>query len=173
MRKFDSGAIRDSDTKKLDYEGFLSLPALIRYAEYLHEHRELADGTFRDSDNWQNGIPLDVYMKSMWRHFVDVWAIHRGFAMFDKQDGHEVTMQEALCAVLFNAFGYLHEILMDGRFRGLSGNFSESRKTDSQLPPKPYVIDVAQCSKCQAPDCYACKQDSLDHSDFPPVQGQE
>ena len=42
-RKFESGATRDSDTNKLDFEGFLSLLALIRFAEYMHSNRMQSD----------------------------------------------------------------------------------------------------------------------------------
>ena len=103
MRTFDTGATRDSDDGKLDYEGFLSPVALERFAEYMHEHRVPADGNLRDSDNWQKGMPLDCYMKSMFRHFMDVWMNHRDYATGVAQD-------EALCALLFNVFGYLHTL---------------------------------------------------------------
>jgi hypothetical protein len=63
----------------------------------------------RDGDNWQKGIPLDVYMKSMWRHFMDVWTMHRGLDDF----GAQASLEESLCAVLFNAMGYLHELLKE------------------------------------------------------------
>lgn len=107
MRTFPTGATRDSDDGKLDYEGFLSPLVLERYAEYMHAHRVQADGTLRDSDNWQKGIPKDAYMKSLWRHFMDVWKMHRGV-------GDPAHLQDALCAVLFNAMGYLHEELRHG-----------------------------------------------------------
>jgi len=102
-RVFESGASRNSDTGKLDYEGFLSPIALKAYAEYMDSHRKLEDGSLRDSDNWQKGIPVDAYMKSMWRHFIDVWTNHRGAETEDSQERN-------LCAVIFNAFGMLHEL---------------------------------------------------------------
>lgn len=105
-RTFESGATRDTDEGKLDFEGFISSPALLRYAEYMHENRQMADGSTRASDNWQSGIPDDAYMKSMWRHFFDVWLHHRGHTRLARED-----KQRALCAVLFNAFGMLHEEL--------------------------------------------------------------
>ena len=108
MRVFDSGATRDADLDKLDFEGFLSPLALERFAGYMHSHRKQADGNLRDSDNWQKGIPLDAYMKSMWRHFFDLWKMHRGLAAI--ADGELIDKQEALCAILFNAMGYLHEL---------------------------------------------------------------
>ena len=107
MREFDSGATRDNDADKLDFEGFLSPLVLTRYASYMHSHRKQADGELRDSDNWQKGIPLAVYMKSAWRHFIDWWNDHRGF---ETDDG----VEEALCALIFNASGYLHELLIEG-----------------------------------------------------------
>ena len=106
MREFESGATRNDDSDKLDFEGFLSPLVLRRYAEYLHSHRTLEDGTMRDSDNWQQGMPLSVYMKSMWRHFMDLWTWHRCY----KPIGGSV-IEAALCAILFNASGYLHELL--------------------------------------------------------------
>jgi len=118
MRQFDTGATRDSEDDKFDYEGFLSPIALQRYAEYMHAHRKQADGELRDSDNWQRGIPDEAYVKSMFRHFVDLWLIHRGHAVVDKRDGHRVTREEALCAIVFNAFGSLHEALLDADREG-------------------------------------------------------
>lgn len=104
IRKFETGATRDSEENKLDYEAFLSPLVLERYAEYMHRHRQQPDGSLRDGDNWQKGIPKDAYMKSMWRHFMDLWMFHRG------HNGRE-SIEEALCAIIFNAMGYLHERL--------------------------------------------------------------
>lgn len=103
VRTFGTGATRDIDTNKFDYEGFLSPLALERFAEYMHKNRIQRDGSTRDSDNWQKGIPLDAYMKSGWRHFFDWWNQHRG-----NKTGED--LEESLCALLFNTFGYLHEI---------------------------------------------------------------
>lgn len=104
VRTFETGATRDTDVNKLDYEGYLSPLVLQRYAEYLNKHRVQSDGKLRDSDNWQKGIPLSAYMKSLWRHFMDMWTHHRGWPC--KED-----REEAICAVIFNAQGYLHELL--------------------------------------------------------------
>lgn len=99
MREFETGATRDSDENKWDFEGFLSPHVLEAYAAYMHKNRLQADGKLRDSDNWQKGIPIDAYMKSMWRHFFAVWKGHRTGALQD----------EELCALLFNVMGMLHE----------------------------------------------------------------
>jgi hypothetical protein len=104
VRVFKSGATRDTDESKLDYEGFESPLVMKRYAEYMNKHRHQSDGTLRDSDNWQKGIPLEVYMKSGFRHFLDWWMFHRGYEGRDD-------LEEALCALLFNTKGYLHELL--------------------------------------------------------------
>ena len=106
IRKFDTGATRDADDGKLDFEGFLSPRVLHRFAEYMHHHRKQSDGSLRDSDNWQKGIPRDAYMKSTWRHFMDVWKHHRGLDV-------EEDLETALCALLFNVQGMLHEVLND------------------------------------------------------------
>lgn len=109
MRNFETGATRDSDDSKYDYEGFLSPAVLKRYAEYMHANRLQSDGKLRSADNWQKGIPKDAYMKSMFRHFMDVWSMHRNVGDWEPGD-----LEEALCAVVFNAFGYLYEEL-EGR----------------------------------------------------------
>jgi hypothetical protein len=109
---FDSGATRDLSTDKLDYEGFLSPLAVQRFAEYMHKHRYQKDGTLRDSDNWQKGIPLEAYMKSKFRHDIELWAMHRGCAVVRPEDPEYVEdIEDTLCAILFNVQGYLHEIL--------------------------------------------------------------
>jgi hypothetical protein len=105
MRKFDTGATRNTDKGKLDYEGFLHPSVLKRYAEYLAKHQVQADGKLRDSDNWQNGIPKDVYIKSLFRHFMEMWAVHRGKVTLTDD------FEESVCAVMFNAMGYLFEHL--------------------------------------------------------------
>jgi hypothetical protein len=102
VRVFASGATRDTDENKLDFEGFFSPLVMEEFAKYMHGKRKMADGSMRDSDNWQKGIPLDAYMKSMWRHFFAVWKSHRAGT---------ATAEEDLKALLFNVQGYLHETL--------------------------------------------------------------
>jgi len=111
IRKFKSGATRDTDEGKYDYEGFFSPIVVERYGQYMHKHRKQSDGSLRTSDNWQKGIPVEAYIKSAWRHFLDIWFIHRGYKRFDKQRNEEILMEEALCALLFNVMGYLYEVL--------------------------------------------------------------
>lgn len=100
-REFKTGATRDLDADKLDYEGFLSPIVLKRFAEYMHKNRKMSDGSLRASDNWTKGIPKEAYMKSAFRHFMEWWAGHRT---------GEVD-EEAICALIFNANGYLFELL--------------------------------------------------------------
>ena len=113
MRNFDTGATRDTDEGKNDYEGFYSPLVVEAFGNYMTKHRIQADGKLRDSDNWQKGIPKDAYIKSLWRHFLDMWFIHRGYKRTDKQTGEVLTMKEVLCAILFNVQGYLYEILKE------------------------------------------------------------
>lgn len=105
VRRFETGATRDVDTDKLDYEAFLSPTVLKRYAEFMHKNRFQKDGSMRAGDNWAKGIPLEVYMKSAWRHFMEWWLSHR------RGEADE----EALVALMFNTMGYLHETLKTAR----------------------------------------------------------
>lgn len=111
VRQFDTGANRDVDTGKYDYEGFLSPLVLQEFAKYMHQNRTLKDGSVRDSDNWQKGIPKDAYMKSAWRHFMDLWMLHRGYPVIRPEDGKEVDLNDALMGLLFNVQGYAHEVM--------------------------------------------------------------
>lgn len=104
MREFETGATRNTDEGRIDPEGFLSPAVLRSYSEYMNKNRVQADGTVRSSDNWQKGIPMDAYMKSMFRHFLEVWEMHRGTFSAEKQI-------ENLNALLFNVMGYQHELL--------------------------------------------------------------
>ena len=104
IRTFDSGATRDADTGKFDYEGYLSPLVMERFGEYMTKHRIQSNGTVRASDNWQKGIPADQYIKSAWRHLIDWWREHRGYP---SREG----LEDALCGLLFNVQGYLHEHL--------------------------------------------------------------
>lgn len=106
IRTFASGATRDTSEDKLDFEGFFCPRVMTAYAEYMHKNRKQSDGSLRDSDNWQKGIPQDAYMKSMYRHFMDVWKDHRGV----ETEEDEITN---LCALLFNVSGLLHEKLKE------------------------------------------------------------
>lgn len=108
MRVFNSGATRDADGEKYDYEGFFSPIVLERYGKYMHKHRKQTDGNLRASDNWQKGIPKDVYIKSLWRHVMDFWLEHRGYK---SRDG----IEDALMGIIFNAMGYAYELLKDKR----------------------------------------------------------
>lgn len=106
IRTFSTGATRDQDATKPDYEGFLSPAVMQRFAAYMSRNRIQSDGNTRASDNWQKGIPPDAYMKSLMRHVFDAWALHRGLRGEATQD-----IDDALCGVLFNAMGYMFESL--------------------------------------------------------------
>lgn len=106
IRTFSTGATRDTDKNKIDLEGFLDPLVLQRFGEYMLKHQVQSDGSLRASDNWKKGIPKDAYIKSNWRHFLDLWMEHRGYK---SREG----VEEALCAIMFNTMGYLYEVLKE------------------------------------------------------------
>lgn len=115
---FETGAIRDIEGDKLDIEGFLSPLVIEEYSRYMHKCRQTATG-LRDSDNWQKGIPVNRYMKSLIRHAIAVWKTHRYWGKKGEllgTEGYRVEMylKEELCAVIFNAMGYLFELVKNG-----------------------------------------------------------
>jgi hypothetical protein len=114
IRTFETGATRDGDDGKHDFEGFLSPLFIEMFGEYMTKHRIQPNGEMRASDNWQKGIPLIEYMKSGWRHFRQWWRLHRGYSCVDEK-GNPVTMEDALAGVAFNVMGYAHEWLKKNR----------------------------------------------------------
>ena len=107
MRKFDSGATRDTDAGKLHYRRFFSPRVLKRRAQYMETHRIQADGVARDPDNWKKGIPLDAYADSAWRHHHEFWQL------LDEGQSSGPEIEEAICALMFNLEGYLDTILRE------------------------------------------------------------
>lgn len=115
-RIFKTGANRNSDENKLDYEGFISPLVELVYANYLHLHRLLEDGSMRDSDNWQKGIPKKELMKSAHRHWQDIRLLFDGYKVAEGQK--EITMVEALCGMKFNIDAMIHaEMTQEGKIK--------------------------------------------------------
>lgn len=119
IRQFETGANRDTEEGKLDVEAFNSPLVDKRYAEYMHTKRHLRNGTLRDGDNWQKGIPLSAYIKSLARHMLDLRLHFRNLGDL----AHE-TLEDTLCAIIFNAKGYLFEVL------------KAKRNDNSRIPPQ-------------------------------------
>jgi hypothetical protein len=109
MRTFETGATRDTDKSKPDYDGFLSELVIPRFAEYMTKHRYQADGNIRSSDNWKKGVPKECYIKSLFRHFIDLWRSYKGITIYN--NGDIVSTEDLACACLFNIQGFLHEYL--------------------------------------------------------------
>jgi len=101
MRTFKSGAMRDGDEGKIDPEAALSPLVLEAYCSYMSRHRLQSDGKLRENDDWQKGIPLPSYMKSLLRHVLEAWRAYRS----------NQPMNDALFAIMFNTMGMLHEKL--------------------------------------------------------------
>ena len=109
MREFKSGATRDNNEGKNDYEGFLSPLVIEAFGNYMTKHRKQADGKLRDSDNWQKGFGDEhfaVCIKSLLRHFHDLWMEHRGY---ESREG----LEDAINGILFNTMAYYHQYLID------------------------------------------------------------
>ncbi len=107
LRKFSTGATRDTTEGKHEPWGFTSALAEKRFCEYMHKHRTQSDGKLRDSDNWKQGIPVDVYKHSLSRHIQDLRLILDGSSL----QAQESDLEEVLCAILFNVQGMLHETI--------------------------------------------------------------
>lgn len=111
MRKFSTGAIRDDDENKINYEKGLSPIVLQCYGEFMRRHNAQVDGGHRDEGNWKKGFTRQSYMESKWRHFMKTWLLHDEF-LFDP--GYDKIL-ESLCAEMFNTMGMMHVILLERR----------------------------------------------------------
>ena len=112
-RIFKTGANRNSDYGKFDYEGFNNPLVEYSFASYMHQHRKLEDGTLRDSDNWQKGIPREELIKSLIRHIQDVKLLYRGVEVIE--DGKKISMEHAINGAKFNLNALMLDILKDNK----------------------------------------------------------
>ncbi|MFM9826722.1 dATP/dGTP diphosphohydrolase domain-containing protein [Flavobacterium sp.] len=97
IRKFESGAIRDSENGKEDYIETISWIAFRRYAQYMTKCKEKYG-----AGNFKKSIPIDSYECSLVRHLQKYLANKYESQDIEKESCH-------LCAMLFNIFGILHE----------------------------------------------------------------
>jgi hypothetical protein len=103
MAQFSTGATRNRKENELRYDGFLSPLALQMFARYMHKNRKTADGTMREPDNWQKGMPDASYLDSLLRHVMDIWLIYRGYPEAAREGKFE-----ALSGAFFNIQGLMH-----------------------------------------------------------------
>jgi hypothetical protein len=108
--QFVTGATRSAETP-YDPSGFISPIVLDSYCAYMAWHRVQADGELRESDNWQKGMPTSRAMRSITRHFFDLWLMSRGYAPRSVDCN---SVEDALHAIMFNV-GVLLKNRVDGR----------------------------------------------------------
>lgn len=112
MRKFHSGATRDTAEDKYVINKFISPIVTQRFSEYMHHHRLQPDGNLREGDNWQKLFGdkhLDVCLESLTRHIEDIKLHHEGYKGRDD-------IESAICASIFNLNAYLFKLLKDRKY---------------------------------------------------------
>lgn len=97
VRKFASGAIRDSEEGKEDYIETISWTAFRRYAQFM-TGKKVRYG----SGNFKKGIDKNSYERSLVRHLTKYFINKYENGNLEKDDDH-------LSAMLFNIFGIIHE----------------------------------------------------------------
>lgn len=108
-RTFASGANRNSAEGKLEYYGFSHPLVETSFAQYMHHHRKLEDGTLRDSDNWWKGFPDRVIIESLLRHIQDIKLLYAGYDV--TENGNKVDLEEAINGAKFNLNALMLDIL--------------------------------------------------------------
>ena len=110
IRTFKTGATRNTEEGKLDFEAYFSPAVLERRAQYMKKHTIQSDGKSRSGDNWQHLFGDEHYnvcMKSALRHLHHWWTAHRT----NPKPGEDI--EEAICALMFNAEAYLFKLLQE------------------------------------------------------------
>ena len=106
---FTTGATRSTDAGKVDFEGHINPDVLAVFGEYMNAHRVQRDGRVRASDNWQQGIPIYRYVKSLVRHTFEFWRMWRGSVVVNSDNGSYFTFREVTSAIMFNVMGIVFE----------------------------------------------------------------
>jgi len=111
----------------------------------MHKNRRQKDGSYRDSDNWQIGIPFTAYAKSLWRHFHAFWKRHRGYTANE-------SLEDSLCAIIFNASGYLHEVLKKAAETPMVrvAGISEAELIEEMKRPSKIIVPLDDVEECRA-----------------------
>jgi hypothetical protein len=131
IRKFESGAVRDTSSSKYDYYGFREPRTEQIFAWYMDKHRKLPDGSVRDANNWWKGWSKDISLQSLVRHVEDLQAIHAGYVVIEirgkdgvrkvyhdlsnnepyiieeDEDAKVISIEECCSAIRFNSMAYL------------------------------------------------------------------
>lgn len=120
MRGFNTGATRDTAEGKLLYNKFLAPNVLTQYAKFMSMNRLQSNGELRDGNNWQKGIPMDVYEDSMARHYHEFWTMYEDRDNLDRAD--EIEMIGSAMGLLFNVMGWTLEWLKQNEMVDFDGD---------------------------------------------------
>ncbi len=97
IRKFSSGAIRESEEQKEDYTETISWTSFKRYAKYMTSKKNKYG-----SGNFKKGMDIPSYERSMLRHV-------QKYMENKYEEGIIETDQDHLSAIVYNVFGIMHE----------------------------------------------------------------
>jgi hypothetical protein len=97
IRKWTTGAIRDSDESKPDFIETVSWTAFRKFGEYMTSKKSRYG-----QGNFKKGIPIESYEQSLVRHL-------QKYLENKYEDGQQERDEKHLEAMVFNIFGILHE----------------------------------------------------------------
>lgn len=101
MRKFTTGAVRDSEDGKPDYIETISWTALHRFAQYMTAKKaKYGEGNFK------KGMPIAAYERSLVRHL-------EKYIRNKYENGQDELEEDHLSAIVFNTLGIMHEQAME------------------------------------------------------------
>lgn len=90
LRVEESGSIRDTGNGKHEALGFIHPYNDYSFNCYMHKHRLLPDGSYRDSFNWQKGFKEWNLLNCLRRHTDDLFYLSYGFHVYEERGENEV-----------------------------------------------------------------------------------
>lgn len=119
VTKFNSGAIRDTQEGKNDFVETITYTGLDKFATYMTgKKKKYGEGNFK------KGIDIESYEKSLIRHWVK-------YMKNKYEGGQDEPDEDHISAIIFNAFGILHEQERNKNFTRLTPE--EKRKIVEDL----------------------------------------
>jgi len=118
MRKFETGATRNSIDGKNQYVLYFSPLVKAVRGHYMTKHRIQADGTIRKGDNWKQrfgNTPQEHYdccIDSHDRHAMDWWLEHDNYRSRENDGNNKLySLIDAVCGDMQNGEFYLHVLI--------------------------------------------------------------
>lgn len=110
MVDYVTGAKRSEGEGRPNHAGYNSPWVTKFFGRYMLKHQVCADGSKREAHNWKLGQPIERYMASLSRHYLELQEMWDRIHLYEGSTPENLRdFEEALGGVLFNVNGMIHE----------------------------------------------------------------